>query len=643
MPREMRESLQYVFESFEDDWSLSLGFKPAKTAVRIQAVVDLLELTTVIDRSGRCRYEARVALQNRSEQFLRIEVPYGLRLWSASVAGQPVKPVMPGNFTDAEVLIPLVKTSPGGLPYDISLYFADDGAEPLVPALKGITRLKPPNISIVGIPIMQTTWSLRLPSGYRYIRPGGNMSPVVGTVEMLSFGIEARLEQLRRLERTYRDVADLSVRKQQVAKRNWDVFNEKLGKEIQQVQSYLDSSRSQVGQDDYERLQTKLSGQRRQQDALLISNTAFDARQNEQARNDLNVFLNADASNPGVSEIVRNQALLEKPDFLSKSEEQQITRLRQELEVSEQQAKLLEQKADRQVALDQAPKDKPVVVGGTMAGELIAGLKDKGEEMDEELGRLRGRAKAQIDQKQAQLRGQLEELTDNRLRRHFKGQQQQSLGFLPEAQPQGQGIKEAGRDVSKIGRPLSGRQQRSSAQPPAGQARVAGPRPATETAETEGIVLGGTFQSDRPGSPQGVPRTVLGDLQPYTARSVYSLPVTLPQGAVRLDFARPAGEANLSLWAVPLSTFRNLYGTFAVIAGLFILAVLVKIWPRPDKKQPISVKRILAYTLLFVALTLVLWPLGLLATVFIILLSEARRGVFVSSPMVRQAHHSERS
>jgi hypothetical protein len=149
-------------------------------------------------------------------------------------------------------------------------------------------------------------------------------------------------------------------------------------------------------------------------------------------------------------------------------------------------------------------------------------------------------------------------------------------------------------------------------------------------------VLDGTLQSDRPGS-------VFGDLQPYTARSVYSLPVTLPAGAVRLDFARPAGEANLSLWAVPLSTFRNLYGTFAVIAGLFVLAVLVKIWPRPDKKQPISVKRILAYTLLFVALTLVLWPLGLLASVFIILLSEARRGVFVSSPMVRQAHHPERS
>jgi hypothetical protein len=627
MPREMRESLQYVFESFEDDWSLSLGFKPAKTAVRIQAVVDLLELTTVIDRSGRCRYEAKIALQNRSEQFLRIKVPDGLRLWSASVAGQPVKPVMPDNYLDSEVLIPLVKTSPGGLPYDISLYFADDGAEPLVPALEGITRLKPPNISIVGIPVMQTTWSLRLPGGYRYIRPGGNMSPVAGTVEMLSYGIEARLEQLRRLERTYRDVADLSARKQQVAKRNWDVFNQKLVAEIQQVQSYLNRSRSQVGQDDYDRLQTKLSGQRRQQDALLGSNAAFDARQNEQARNDLNVFLNADASNPGVSEIIRNQALLEKPDFLSKSEEQQIARLRQELEVSQRQSQLLEQKADRQIAADQAQKEDLAEAGGTKAGELIAGLKDKDEEMVEELGRLRGRAKAQIDQKQAQIRGQLDELTDNRLQRHFKAQQQQSLGFLPEVQPQRQGIKEAEQYESRFGRPLSGRQQRLPAQPPTGRARVAGPEPAAEKAEMEGLVMGETLQSDRPGS-------VFGDLQPYTARRVYSLPVTLPAGEVRLDFARPAGEANLTLWAVPLSTFRNLYGTFAVIAGLFILAVFVKIWPRPDRKQPISAKRIFGYTLLFVALALVFWPLGLLVSFIIILLCEARRGVFVSPPIV---------
>ncbi|MHC4680814.1 MAG: rhodanese-like domain-containing protein [Planctomycetota bacterium] len=218
MPRQMRESLQHVFQSFEEDWSLSLEFKPAKTATRIQAVVDLLEVTTVVDRGGQCRYEAKVALQNRSEQFLQVKVPPGLRLWSANVAGQPVKPVMVEDSSEGNVLIPLVKTSPGGLPYDVYFYLADDGAAPLVTPLNGMTRLKPPSLSIVGIPVMQTTWSLRLPGGYRYMRPGGNMSPVAGTIEVLSLGIEAKLEQLRRLERTYREVAGSSVRREKIAK-----------------------------------------------------------------------------------------------------------------------------------------------------------------------------------------------------------------------------------------------------------------------------------------------------------------------------------------------------------------------------------------------------------------------------------------
>ena len=45
-----------IFQSFEQAWSLQLGVKPAKAAARVQAVVDLLALTTVIDRRGRCRY-----------------------------------------------------------------------------------------------------------------------------------------------------------------------------------------------------------------------------------------------------------------------------------------------------------------------------------------------------------------------------------------------------------------------------------------------------------------------------------------------------------------------------------------------------------------------------------------------------------
>lgn len=623
MPRQMRESLQYVFQSFEDNWLLNLEFKSAKMATRIQAVVDLLELTTVVDRNGRCRYEVKVALQNRSQQFLRVKIPQGLRLLSANVASQPVKPVVAEDSSEADVLIPLVKTSPGGLPFDVYLYFADDGVKPLVVPLNEITKLKLPSISIAGIPVMQTTWSLRLPGGYRYMRPGGNMSPVAGTVEVLSLGIEAKLEQLKRLEKTYRDVAGSSFQREQMAKRNWEVFNRKLANEIGQAESYLAARRNQVSGGDYQRLKTKLSGQKQQQAGLVGSNTLFVQKQQEQARRDLNVFLNVNASNAGVADIVRNETLLEKPGFLSKSEEQQIARLEQELEISQRQLKLLQQQKKRgPTVAHEITKEDAIRPGGTKAGELIVEFRDKDVEMDRTLDQLARETSAKIDQQQAQIKGQLEELKDSRLRRHFQASSDKVQALRSQAKPQSQlqeGQVVAGDLYAKYGYERFGRRVSSSAQQPRGQSRVAGAGLRAEAEEAAGLVLN---QLDEAGSgPADVPL--------YTAKGIYSLPVTLPEAEVRLDFARPSGEAELSIWAVPLSTIRNLYGTIGIIAGLCVIAGIVKIWPQPENRQPTSAKRVISYALLLVALTLVLGLLGLLISLFIILLSEAKRGVFV--------------
>jgi hypothetical protein len=626
MPREMRESLQYVFQSFEDSWLLSLELKPAKMAIRIQAVVDLVELTTVVDRSGRCRYEAKVALQNRSEQFLRVRMPKGLRLWSANVAGQPVKPVTAVDSPEGEVSIPLVKTSPGGLPYDVYLYFADEGTKPLVVPLNGITKLNPPSISIVGIPVMQTAWSLLLPGGYRYMRPGGNMSPVAGTVEVLSLGIEAKLEQLKRLEKTYRDVAGASFQREQIAKRNWEVFNKKLAAEIGQAESYLNARRNMVSEEDYQRLRTKLGGQRQLQDVIVGSNVSFVQRQEEQARNDLNFFLNVNASNAGVAEIVRNEVLLEKPGFLSKSEEQQITRLEQELEVSQQQLKLLEQKTEGLIETDEARKKGLSSAGGKQAGELIVDFTDKDAEMGKMLGQLARETTTQIDEKQAQLKGQLEELRDSRLQRHFQAGSDTVRALRSQAerqaQPQEERVTAGDRYAAGYEYGGLGGRARSQTQLARGQTRAGFPQ--LRVGEGPEVGEPAAPSAEQPYMPEAAP----GDVQLYTAKGVYSLPVTLPKGEVRLDFARPSGEAELSLWAVPLSTIRNLYGTLTVFVGLFVIVGLVKIWPRPEQKRPISARRVISYTLLFVALVLVLGLLGLLISLFIILLSEARRGVF---------------
>ena len=666
MPAKMRESLQYVLQSFEQDWSLNLELTQTRegsllpgqqAAARIQAVVDLLEVTTVIDRSGRCRYQVRVALQNRSEQFLRVRLPAGLHLWSASVAGQPVKPVVSAihftaehaepaekkpisrsstllaasavNALQADVLIPLVKTSPGGLPYDVRFYLADDGAGHQTPVLGlescvlglSLTRLEPPSISIVGIPVAQTTWSLRLPGGYRYMRPGGNMSPVAGAVEVLSLGIEAKLEQLKRLERTYRDVAGSSARTEQIARSNWEAFNKDLSEEIGQVQSYLASRRSQVGEQDYKRLETKLDAQRQQQAGLLASNTLFVERQQsaegsllpgEQVRQDLNAFLNFDASNVGVSEIVRNQALLDEPEFLSRNQEQQIVRLQQEL------ASLSPPPPLPQAASPTAPADaekastqQTVTINGTKAEDrfgreftaegLLGKSADKDLDMSQAMQQLGRETAAQISRKQAQIKGQLEELKDNRLQRHFQagtgkpvgpaiaGQAPpsavQSIAAPPielPAQSREVRLGTAGAGSLLLGSQLfpAIRGPMDVTDQPQGQTAAAGsgPQAAAEQVRGRGLGVNQAY----------APQSAFAGVQVYTAGGTYSLPVTLPGsdaggpllGEVRLDFARPSGDAQLTLWAVPVSTIYRLYGTAGILAALLVVLVLMRVWPR---------------------------------------------------------------
>ena len=108
----------------------------------------------------------------------------------------------------------------------------------------------------------------------------------------------------------------------------------------------------------------------------------------------------------------------------------------------------------------------------------------------------------------------------------------------------------------------------------------------------------------------------------------------LPGGEVTLNFTRPSGGAKLSLWAIPKSTLSNLYGSLIVIVGLLVIVGLVKIWPRSMTWRQLSAGRIVGYTLLLIVLTLILGLLGLIGSLLVILLSEAKRGAFVRQAAV---------
>jgi hypothetical protein len=147
-------------------------------------------------------------------------------------------------------------------------------------------------------------------------------------------------------------------------------------------------------------------------------------------------------------------------------------------------------------------------------------------------------------------------------------------------------------------------------------------------------VAGGAFRPAEPQPPQGAapglgvaggPTAAAENLDQYqyVAKGTYSLPVALPEGEVRLDFARSAGQAQLSIWAVPLATIRNLQATAAVVVALLIVLGIIKIWPATA--APISAKRAIIYLALFLTLTLTLGLLGLILTLLTIFAVEAVR------------------
>jgi hypothetical protein len=264
---------------------------------------------------------------------------------------------------------------------------------------------------------------------------------------------------------------------------------------------------------------------------------------------------------------------------------------------------------------------------GLATAGLIISSPDKKAETQAILNEISRQSATQIDREQAQIRNQLEELRDNRLQRYFQGGQGQQMVQTLEAQ---------------VAAP-SAPQQPASSRRPAAETPASGPvthrqllapqtRSTVGSAEAygRGAAVAGQLA---PAAPQvddyALDATAPGSqtpgtgLQQYVAKGTYSLPVTLPEGEVRLDFARSAGDAALTIWAIPQTTIRNLCATAAVIVVLLIALAIIRICPA--KAAPISGKRAIVYFLLFVVSTVILGLLGLTITIIIILAAEALR------------------
>ncbi|MBI5722922.1 MAG: hypothetical protein HZA50_03110 [Planctomycetes bacterium] len=593
LPEGLLSSLLAVWQGFSPDWSLSMKFTPAKQALRVQAVVDLMAITTILDSTGQSRYQVRILLQNRSEQFLRILIPEGLSLWSAFVAGQPVKPVQPADASAGAVLIPLVKTSPGGLPYEVTLYLGGQ----VIKELGGIARLAPPSIQVADIPVTRTTWSVRLPKEYRYFLQGGNVSPVAGKAELMNIELQAVTGQLERMERSFDDLSSQSM---ETAQQNWQTYNSELSTKRANLQQYISANRDKLNDQTIGSLNASIADNSNLQHNLQQGWEKQKKALQAASANDLNGLLNQSAQ-AGLSEQTRSGNLNEVPEFVRQAGQAQLEGLNADLEGWRRADKGGKDRPPDQPA-QTPPADDSDVARGLLAGK-------SGEAKKEEVGKLMKKVQEeQAEQAQANeqnIRQQVANLQDNRMSRYYEGQKAKQAQGQQAQGPQGQqGI---GYRIQP-GRP----QNAPNAAPPLIAANTDAPADLksrlrfefesaykdqskvkrSEPARSSRLVPGAAERPKEYDAEFNVGYNYLG-LGLAGGEGVYSLAIDLPEGGTAFDYVCPGGKAELTIWAVPHKLESGFWSTLGVlIAGLIaFIAFRLRRKFLAGRKAPISLKK----------------------------------------------------
>ncbi len=163
------------------------------------ARIGLAETVLVLDAAGAYRAQQTYWVDNRTEQYLELALPAGAVLWSARVAGEPVKPAVQaggpgGTVTGGQVRIPLVKTAEGERDFEVVVKYGGR-----LGALRTAARVSFPLIRTVNIQVELSQVRLRLPQEYRWVAFGGTMRRVSDPAELDAGLLSYRRKELERL------------------------------------------------------------------------------------------------------------------------------------------------------------------------------------------------------------------------------------------------------------------------------------------------------------------------------------------------------------------------------------------------------------------------------------------------------------
>lgn len=146
--------------------SLSVDIARYTPAAVLTANIEEADYNALITTDGKMLVQSRFAVRNNQRNFLKLNLPSTAVLWSASVAGRPIRP---GRAPDGSLLLPLEKTKSGD---DAAAFIVEVSYLDHTPAWndKGRFRL---SLVAVDLPISKSHLLLHHPPLFRLTPPPG--------------------------------------------------------------------------------------------------------------------------------------------------------------------------------------------------------------------------------------------------------------------------------------------------------------------------------------------------------------------------------------------------------------------------------------------------------------------------------------
>ncbi len=228
------EAAVMAYRYLRPGYKLTLDVRRYDEAAVLQALVDSATLTTVVADDGQMMTEMKLAVRNNGRQHLEIKLPPGAHIWSAFVAGQPVRP----GQRDGKLLLPLERSGADEAPVPVELVFVGTNK---FPRARGEVNLASPELDV---PLKNARWDLYLPLDYEYRDFEGSMthSSEVAAAVATSYTLAdyTRQEVSAQVANRGNFVSSLSNARSQLSAGNYKDFNGALKQAA--ANSYRDES-----------------------------------------------------------------------------------------------------------------------------------------------------------------------------------------------------------------------------------------------------------------------------------------------------------------------------------------------------------------------------------------------------------------